>query len=75
MSEEKISLKLIISTIIEDWDDVLFFLLLYVCVPVCVLGYTYFISDRTILKGYNESLNEAIAYPETINHLSDIRYI
>ena len=71
MSEEKTSLKEIILFIIDEWGFGLFCLLL----TVCVLGYSYFVSDRTILKGYNESLNEAIAYPETINHLSDIRYI
>lgn len=71
LSEEKTSLKSIILDIIDDWWSALFCLLLIVCVP----GYSYFISDRTIVQGYNESLNEAIAFPETINHLSDIRYI
>ena len=71
MVEEKYSLKEIILYTIEGWWDYLFCFLLF----ACVLGYSYFVSDRTILKGYNESLNEAIAYPETINHLSDIRYI
>ena len=71
MVEDKTSLKEIILYIIEGWWAELFCLLL----SACVLGYSYFVSDRTILKGYNESLNEAIAYPETINYLSDIRYI
>ncbi|MDA8891896.1 hypothetical protein N9I81_03610 [Planktomarina temperata] len=58
-----------------DWGDILsniFFPLLLLCVAVF---YSYFISDRTISQGYNESLYENVAYPETINHLSDIRYI
>ena len=72
MFQDKTTLKEIFIDIIQEtWFD----FCLYFLMPVCVLGYSYAISDRTISQGYNESLNEAISYPETINHLSDIRYI
>jgi len=70
-TQNKVSLRKIFIEIVSEYS---FGLSLFL-IPACALVYSYIISDRTISQGYNESLYEAVAYPETINYLSEIRYI